>query len=89
MNLERFHNQLALNLGYKRIINNKEIIFSVEESYSPMVTLQVMDTSEVIRFKASDATKESSVKVNSLLQDEIKTIMKAVYQAYIAANTKF
>ena len=31
MNIERFHNELALRLGYERIVKDKRILISVEE----------------------------------------------------------
>ena len=37
MNIERFHNELAMWLGYKRIVKDKRISISVEESDTPCV----------------------------------------------------
>jgi len=31
MNKERFHNQLALNLGYQRIVNDKRININIDD----------------------------------------------------------
>ena len=39
MNIERFHNELAMRLGYERIVNDKSVMVSVEESDDPVVTL--------------------------------------------------
>ncbi len=89
MNIERFHNQLALNLGYERIINDKGISISVEESYPPLITLQLQDTSQVIRFKASDALLDKPVKVDTSFQHEFKTIIMAVHQANLEALKPF
>ncbi len=52
MNIERFHNELAMRLGYERIVNDKR----VEESDNPVLTLKVQG-SEDIRFKALDDTE--------------------------------
>jgi len=42
MNIERFHNELAMRLGYERIVKDKRILISVEESEEPLVTLKIM-----------------------------------------------
>lgn len=52
MNIERFHNELAMRVGYERIVNDKR----VEESNNPVLTLKVQG-SEDIRFKALDDTE--------------------------------
>ena len=84
MNIERFHNELAMRLGYERIVNDKRILISVEESDDPVVTLKVQG-GEDIRFKASDDS-ESLVQVN---QKEIKDIVDAVHQAYVKSTSVF
>lgn len=84
MNIERFHNELAMRLGYERIVNDKRILISVEESDDPVVTLKVQG-GEDIQFKASDDS-ESLVQVN---QKEIKEIVDAVHQSYSEANRPF
>ena len=81
MNIERFHNELAMRLGYERIVNDKRILISVEESDDPVVTLKVHGC-EDIRFRASDDS-EILVQVN---QKEIKEIIDAVHQAYLNTN---
>lgn len=81
MNIERFHNELAMRLGYERIVNDKRILISVEESDDPFVTLKVQG-SEDIRFNAS--TNPVNVVPDS--QKEIKEIVDAVHQAYINTN---
>lgn len=81
MNKERFHNQLALHLGYQRIVNDKQILISVEESDDPIVTLKVQGHDD-IRFKASDNYEY----VSAGNQIEINEIIDAVHQAYINTN---
>ena len=81
MNIERFHNELAMQLGFERIVNDKRILISVEESDDPVVTLKVQGGEDIL-FKASDDT-ESIVQMN---QKEIKEIFDAVHQAYINTN---
>lgn len=55
MNREKFHNELAMRLGYERIVNDKRIMISVDESDDPLVTLKVMGHG-AIRFKTSGNT---------------------------------
>lgn len=35
MNIERFHNELAMRLGYERFVKDKRILISIEDSYAP------------------------------------------------------
>lgn len=48
MNIERFHNELAMRLGYERIVKDKRILISVDESDDPCVTLEVQGEKDVI-----------------------------------------
>lgn len=82
MNKEKFHNELAMRLGYERIVKDKRILISVEESDDPVVTLKVQGY-EDIRFKASEDA-ESVVSENN---KEIKEIVVAAHQAYVDADT--
>ena len=85
MNIERFHNELAMRLGYERIVKDKRILITVEESDAPVVTLKVQGC-EDIRFRASDDT-EKVVQEN---QNEIKEIIDTVHQTYrFPINNKF
>ena len=61
MNIERFHNELAMRLGYERIVNDKKILISVEESEDPVVTLKVQG-GEDIRFRFTDNSKKWLIK---------------------------
>ena len=38
MDIERFHNELAMRLGYERIVKDKRILITVEDSDDPWVT---------------------------------------------------
>ena len=73
MNIERFHNELAMRLGYERIVNDKRILISVEESDDPVVTLKVQG-GEDIRFKASDDAEIIKRASINEMQDEIDSI---------------
>ena len=85
MDIERFHNELAMRLGYERIVKDKRILITVEEFDDPVVTLKVQGC-EDIRFRASDDT-EKVVQEN---QNEIKEIIDTVHQTYrLPINNKF
>lgn len=90
MNIERFHNELAMRLGYERIVKNKRILISVEDSDDPWVTLKI-DGSGEIRIKASERPEEVEYSVIPEIRDEIMQISDAVHQAYIEStrNTIF
>ena len=84
-NKEKCHNELAMRLGYERIVKDKRIQISVEESDELWVTLKIED-GEDVRFKATDTPKEMDIKTTP----EIKEIVDAVHQAYITAiNSNF
>lgn len=86
MNIERFHNELAMRLGYEGIVNDKRITISVEESDDPIITIKTQGTDDDITFKASECTPEVTLNVPLLLQQEIKDIINAVHQTYIITN---
>lgn len=86
-NKDRFHNQLALNLGYQRIVNDKRITIEVEEADDPWVTLKIQDHPDVVHIKASGDAY--GVELNNIpaMQEEIKNIVDAMHQAFIQATT--
>ena len=87
MNKDRFHNQLALSLGYERIVKDKRITIQVDDADDPWVTLKIQDHPDVVRFKASGDA--NGVELNSIpaMQEDIKMVADAVQQAYIQATT--
>ena len=85
MNVERFHNELAMRLGYERIGKDKGMQISIEESNVPWVTLKILGYDE-IKFKASDKAKDLGFETSPDIQDEIKIVRDAVRQAYVVAN---
>jgi hypothetical protein len=90
MNKERFHNALALSLGYERIVKDKRITIDVDDSDDPWVTLKFQGRPEVIRIKASGEADAAGVAAASELRDDIKVIADAVHQAYYEAfNSRF
>lgn len=82
MNKERFHNALALSLGYERIVKDKRITIQVDDSDDPWVTLKFQGRPEVIRIKASGNADAALAADASELRDDIKVIADAVHQAY-------
>ena len=86
-NKDRFHNQLALNLGYQRIVNDKRITIDVDDSDDPWVTLKIQGHPDVVRFKASGDANEMELNNIPAMQEDIKQIIDAVHQAYIQATT--
>ena len=89
MNKERFHNALALTLGYERIVKDKRITIQVDVSDVPWVTLKFQGRPEAIRIKASGEADAALAADASDYCDDIKVIADAVHQAYIEAETKF
>ena len=84
---ERFHNALALSLGYERIVKDKRITIQVDDSDDPWVTLKFQGRPEVIRIKASGEADAALAEDASELSDEIKVIADSVHQAYMQATT--
>ena len=84
---ERFHNALALSLGYERIVKDKRITIEVDDSDDPWVALKFQGCPEVVRFKASGEADAAFVKKIPAMQDEIDYIIDAVHQAFIQATT--
>lgn len=98
MNQDVFHNQIALSLGYKRILQNKQIKITIDDIAfpdNPRITLDVFDGKLNLTYNASQDTedvaaiilpeKEELMKANAL-EDEIKVIIDATHQAYIKAT---
>lgn len=65
MNIERFHSELAMRLGYERIVKDKRISISVKESDEPSIIL-TLQSGEVITIKPSD--KLNSVNVQQFIK---------------------
>lgn len=88
---ERFHNQLALNLGYQRIVNDKCIDISIADKQYPddvMVSISIDGFSKPICYKASEGLSQNDMdclEENGF--EDIKIIIEAVHQAYIQATS--
>jgi hypothetical protein len=82
MNIEKFHNELAMRLGYERIVKDKRILISVDDSDDLWVTLKVQGHDDIC-FKASDSADDLEMASIPEMQNEIRTIIDAAHQAYI------
>lgn len=91
MNKERFHNQLALNLGYQRIVKDKRINISIDDKkYADdvMMFISIDGFSEPICYKASEGLSQNDMDcLDENGYDDIKTIVDAVHQAYVYASS--
>ena len=91
MNKERFHNQLALNLGYQRIVNDKSINISIDDKRYPddvMVSISIDGFSKPMCYKVSEGLNQSDMdRLDDNSYEDIKIIIDAVHQAYIQATT--
>jgi len=90
---ERFHNQLALNLGYQRIVNDKRINISIDDKQYPddvMVAISVDGFSKPICYKASEGLSQNDLDcLDEDGYEDIKVIVDAVHQAYMEAKKPF
>ena len=90
-NKDRFHNQLALSLGYQRIVNDKRINISIDDKQyadDVVISISIDGFSSPICYKASEDISQNDMDclVNNGY-DDIKMIVDAVHQAYIQATT--
>ena len=92
MNKDRFHNQLALNLGYQRIINDKRINICIDDKQyadDVMISISIDGFLSPICYKVSEGlSKDDMDSLDENGHDDIKMIVFAVQQAYIRATTK-
>lgn len=90
-NKDRFHNQLALNLGYQRIVNDKRINISLDDKLCPddvMISISVDGFSKLICYKASEGLSQNDMdSLDDEGYEDIKIIVDAVHQSYIQATT--
>ena len=92
-NKDRFHNQLALNLGYQRIVNDKHINLVIDDRQYPndvLIYINIEGFSKSICYKASEGLSQNDI--DCLVEngnDGIKVIVDAVHHAYIEAESAF
>ena len=91
MNKDRFHNQLALNLGYQRIINDKRINISIDDKQYPddvMISISVDGFSKPICYNASEGLSQNDMDcLEEGDSEDIKIIVETVHKSYIQATT--
>ena len=87
---DRFHNQLALNLGYQRIVNDKRINISIDEKQNPddvLISISVDSLSAPVCYKASEGLSQNDLDcLDENGYEDINIIVDAVHQAYILAK---
>ena len=93
MDIDRFHNQLALNLGYQRIVNDKHINISIDDKLYPddvLVSISIEDFFKPICYKASEGISQNDMdSLGEEGYEDIKVFFDAVHKAYIDANRMF
>lgn len=100
MNKDVFHNQIALSLGYKWILQNEQINISIddrENTDDPIVEVETFDGRVKIAYHASSSSKDIWQKIISPeqkdvikahnIKKEIDSIIDTTYKAYIQAIT--
>ena len=88
-NKDKFHNELAMRLGYERIVKDKRIDVEVMESDVLYVILKVRGVDEKIKINASGICEGFKNENDSLMNGEIKYIAAAIQYAYIVAERAF
>ena len=91
---DRFHNQLAINLGYQRIVNDKRINICIDDQQYPddvMISICIEGLSAPICYMASEEHCQNNMDfLNEDSYEYLKIIIDAVHQAYIlAVNNPF
>ena len=88
---DRFHNQLALNLGYQRIVNDKCINIAIDDKRyldDVMISITIDGFSFPICYKASEGLSQNDKdRLDENGYDDIKVIADSVHQAYMQAIT--
>ena len=84
---DRFHNQLALNLGYQRIVNDKRInirINDMQYADDVMVSIHIDSFSKPICYMASEGLDQNDLDyLDENEHEDIKIIVDAIHHAYI------
>lgn len=100
-NIDRFHNRLALSLGYRRIVYERRFDIVVDNERSntvPLMTLKIKCNRMNIAFYASEVpdrdewekvlSEEQRELVVALgIKDDVLQILHAVHSSYIDAKT--
>ena len=90
MNKERFHNALALSLGYLRIVNDKRINIAIDDKRyldDVMISIRIAGFLRPICYKASEELSLNDMDcLDEKGYNDIRIIIEAVHQAYINAT---
>ena len=73
---EKFHNQLALRLGYERIVSEKRFFLHIDDNYNakdPWITIEFPGHQLKIGFNASDEPSKD-VWGNRINNEQLSTI---------------
>ena len=94
MNKDRFHNALALLLGYNRIINGDIVRISIDDKINPddpKIIIKNIRNQETISFKASEtACVDSMMDSSKKVKAEVMFIVESAHKAFIhATNNTF
>lgn len=92
MNKERFHNALAMALGYEQILKDKRYKIIVDEKADdPKIIIKDAD-GIILKFKVSEAEgiKQKGIHLSNDpgTDNDLNMIVGAVHQAYIKATTQ-
>ena len=90
MNIDRFHNQLAISLGYDHIVNNKSIAIKVEYNNSnvPRIVIKLPEGIKEEFFASEEpANVYSRLRQPEDMMQVIKEIIEAAHQSYIDAQS--
>jgi hypothetical protein len=89
-NKDRFHNQLALNLGYQRIVNDKRINICIDDKQYPddvMIFISVDGFSSPICYKASKGLGNNEMDcLDENGYEDIKIIVDGASNIYTSNN---
>lgn len=84
-NKSRFHNALALSLGYQRIVNDKRINIAIDDKQfanDAMISIHVDGFSKPICYKASEGLGQNDMDcLDENGYEDIKLILDAVQSA--------
>lgn len=90
---DKYHNQLALNLGYQRIVNDKRINIHIDDKQFPddvMISICVDGILKPICYKASEGLSQGDLDyLDDKGYEDIKVIVDAAHQAYIDSTREF
>lgn len=90
MNKERFHNALALALGYEQILNDKRYKIIVDEKADdPKIIIKDADGIILLSIRVSEVKgikQECLVINNDSVNNDLNKIVDAIHQAFIKAT---